>query len=316
MIFSNMFFSLAISCEGSVITNGRSYMIINDISISGCAFYRHSDYIGQGGVIYSNGNFNIRLYSCMFYGCRASQEGGAVFIICKNAEFDYFCGQKCHNSADINTGAHFGCFEAINSTSIRYGSVTSCSNSSIGYNCMMINGGKQECSNSNITKNICYSSSGTRFNNPESLKCEFSHFERNQASVSIIIYLSGGSSSRLLQNCNIFNNTQGTVHGGIVRVWSGSFQVSKSIISHNTKILFGTNSGTLLISECNIAHTDTSKSGSVTLQSNVAATKSPFPYQLFNTYYCMANPIAIYPAPSREFMQSTRNLVLVYFCLI
>ena len=108
-------------CVNENIDQGRSYSHMS-INISHCFFSRYSTYIGNGGVIYINGeSFSMNATHSMFFNCVCANHGGAIFFSSKNSLLKMNCVNRCTGSYE-----HFAHIDASLLNQVEYLSVSKC----------------------------------------------------------------------------------------------------------------------------------------------------------------------------------------------
>jgi len=115
-ILSIQQFRIFSSCLDANIATGRSYNVNGaNFSIVDCFFCRSQVYGDQGGVIYCYCPQHVaNITNCMFFGCFAASNGGAISIYVRNSLMTQLCFNNCSSNGHgdaISSSTSFGdCF--------------------------------------------------------------------------------------------------------------------------------------------------------------------------------------------------------------
>ena len=239
------------ACQNEEIEKGRSFENSN-IEITICFFFRSLTFSGTGGVIYVvHGALSMKISLSMFYQCRCTLDGGAVFFVSANSQLRMVCANRCYCGSSYKY--HFAYLCSSFENTIEYLSVSFCTYNTRAWSPIWLDSGIQKFDNTNSSMNKNDIFSGSFFISSSSFistHCTFSNNNANSNGIwffshygSIIFaniihnnspdfrgvtHVDGGT--LMMQNC-IFGNNQGT----LLRIWTGYLQVSNSYISHSDK---------------------------------------------------------------------------------
>ena len=224
-----------------------SFSTINTYYIMNCIHSRSVAYLGKGGIISINlnGNIILILKNCIFFQSINNDHGGAIWYNCPtgNIFFDKICGNTCYSLSTNWPHGQFS-YQITSKSLLNFVSVTHCSNMTIGYRYdpLRIEGGYNNISNTNITKNKVNRISGIE---PAFIK----EFNLNFSILSLNIAVEGRCLA-LWEGIGLIYKTNFLLNFGdnIISVYSsGNYIFNECIFTNHTGLLFNLNSGSLIV---------------------------------------------------------------------
>jgi len=278
-----------VECENENTNLDKPYNNEN-INISHCSFYSHSQYSSDGSVIYVyKGNYYMEIYCSMFYNCSCSSNGGAVYFYSTYSVIKMVCANRC--SATIQF--HFAYLRALEENCLNYLSVSYCSPSTTGSYPIWLQSGIQRVDNTNSSMNCAFGYSGIVVSPPTSLTSSFCTFSNNYALRFICIYFY--SNSGTMSYANIVHNNSPSNYG-VIYVYGGGSPIMKYCnFYQNQNTLFFISSGKLEVCHSYIHHTGfLSKSIEVSISNNNSFITEncgiqTYQIQFFKSFYCFAD---------------------------
>jgi len=233
------------------------------VVVEDCVFFSLSLGTGHGGAIkIDSDSVGLEIKKSVFYCCRASGNGGAIYSLCANISLNQVCAFSCMTTA-INTESQFAYFFAYKLGILRISdtSITKCPNNTNVDNryhtLYLVNG----------THNVC----GTNISDSQirhvvltfyrSIEASFSYSTVSKCSITTVtaIYVHYHEKSHLFSRLNILSNTQGDTNYGLLYYQTKSSQnkYNECVISRNTNNLFYISEGTIDMAGCYINHPST-----------------------------------------------------------
>ena len=307
----------SINCIDENIASGRSsYSIATIADVSDCYFRRSSSFGGNGGVIYfASSTVTMRLKQCVFYYCKVSgsNNGGAIYYddtTSGGCEINTTCASYC--SSDGNHGEFAWIRTSVSKNNyFLYSTLTQCANTQIGYCPVYSHFGYQCTKNNNASYNYVMSHAGLHFVSPTTLDFAFCIVAHNRPKNynAFGFYYIGGTISKTF----IINNTSPSGGGGFLILYS-PYTIDQCIFYDNQNLLLETSGGgSMIITNCQIYHTQTIAAGSVTFSTGYTSSQATTYYiDFLSTHLCQReNTSTITPAvtpqstPMTTFEQNT-----------
>jgi len=314
LFHENILWSVGFGCVLEKIDQGMSFENQN-IDISQCFFSRTSEYNYNGGVIYVNGSYTLKVQFSMFYNCVSSQTGGAIYISILDSYLKMICANRCTGSY-----GHFARLRASQTNQVELISVSFCSYSPSGYSPLIIEDGNQRIDNTNSSMNKANMVSGISNVSPSSFTSSFCTFSNNNVLEQYCIILSTfrfcvrwlisyfvgpcvewSYETETISYANIIHNNSPS--GGVIYVQFGSLQMMGCIFHNNHNYLFSGRS--IIVSDSFIDHSSSFSTDYTvnTYSNNLFTRRMTYQIPYFYSYYCKSDYPMITPAetvkPSR-----------------
>ena len=301
----DFFIEVCLKGENEIIDQGRSYYQMN-INISYCFFTRYSQYIGNGGVIFVEGNsYSMNIVCSMFYNCFCSNHGGAIFFNSSNSYLRMICSNACSCGASYYD--NFAYIQAFQMNQIEYLSASYCSHFPSGYSSFCIESGNQGVCNTNSSMNKAYRGAGIFISSSISFTSSYCTFSNNNVSNSICICFFSESGTISMSNANIVNNNSPLTRGIVFVYGAGSRMMMYCIFYNNQNKLFCIASGSLEVSNSFIYHSESfSTRTAVSTSINNSFTRVlTYQIEFFNSHHCNADM----PVPHISLERTTEKIM-------
>jgi len=282
-------------CENENIDQGRAYWDKN-IDISYCFFSRFSQYSGDGGVIYVEGEaYSMNLNYSMFYNCICSNYGGAIYFSSSISNLRMICANRCNGHY-----YHFAYLYAFQVNHVDYLSISNCSHMKSGYYSFCLNDGNQRVDNTNSSMNKAVYISSIFIENTPSFISTHCTFSNNQVVSGICIQISSGSGTKSMSYANIVHNNSPSMYG-VLCVSDAETMIFYCIFHNNHEYLFYVESGSLEVSHSFIDHTSSfSTELEISTSNNSLTNRITYQIQFFSSLHCYAD----IPLPHSTFEKS------------
>jgi len=264
----------------------------SNVDIDGCSFSGIS-HTNNGGVVYSSGDYMIKVKNTMFFNISAGK-GGAIYH-----ESNGYCNVSnvCGSNLRALNNYHFALVKLNNANAVngfQMASFTYCSRNSEGSFTVLFQYGHQAFLNCNASENKALNDGVVKFEEFQSLDAGFCTFYGNYYSNTNHLFIKTSSSSSFRKSNFISNN------GGLskfVAQFEGNSPKSfiECIFRGNTGYLFSVSGGVLTLTSCVIDHVGFSPSASIITSSCIFTSTPSYSLNHLITYYC---PFIPTPAPS------------------
>jgi len=292
-IIGNGYFSfISTECKDEDEYDTRSY-IDAAIDISNCFFRRMGTLDGNGGIIcIVIDSLTLKVADTMFYKCKCSNAGGAIYFNSQSSEIVRVCASYCQ--AEGNN--HFIYIKASQNSKLEYISTTVCSGAinSPGSHTIQLEGAPIIMNSMNSSNNIALEMPGFFINEVSLFNATFCSFSNNRAKYLSCIFFRKCIGT--ISFTNIAQNTGEIEMGAFIFMFDATSNVifEYSLFQNNVGLLFQIQSGTLSLFHCIIYHEGTLSSGSMAFSDNNNTLSMIPTYQLqfYKSHYCYAdNPL-------------------------
>jgi len=289
------------TCVLPNISSGRSYSG-NNVAIENCIFVRTNVFSGNGGVIYISGSWFLSSYNCVYYYCSCTKYGGAIYFWSSSFDLLNNCAFRCFSPKSF----HFAYLVGYNDNKVRYISISSCSDTSIGDRPIQVDQGNSVISNTNSSLNCAVITSGFSIAFCANFQCSYCTLSNNNVSdyVMFLLYHTKGHVSF----CNILHNNSPLKYGVIYYV-SGTYNLDYTIINNNMNILFYGDKGTLQLSHSYIFHAEPF-SNDILLTNNSITQYPSYLVSFFATLFCSTDFPSMTPA--RTYIEFCFSLAIIH----
>jgi len=254
-----------------------------------CLFKTISSPSLGGGLYITGSNLKVLIEQCAFDTCTAVTHGGAIYISSTSnthVVLNKICGYECSC-----TSGHYYSFSYIEVGSqminrIDYVSILRCPNTyGTGYMPIHLEKGIQIVKYMNNSNNVLYHVSAMRCFNGDSLSMIYSTISNNKPSHSICFWFSSGTNSRLMEKCNIKNNSSPAAYG--VFYIQGDYDFKDCIIVSNPNTVFSIPSGTVKLDSVVMFDNGNMGSGYYTINPVITIQTPTFQIKHLSTIVCL-----------------------------
>jgi len=225
-------------------------------------FQRTLQTSGNGGVIMLTGESELFLYNSVFYKCKASEYGGAIYFNAKESVLKLVCATECSIPGSQYATFAYIAVQSTNRNQANYVSVAKCSQTSQYANyAFCLSRGIMSIHNTNSSKNNLYHISGLGVVSPSQLDTKYNTLSNNAAVHSVCIQLS--STSGTLSYTNFISNSSPTAYGVVFVLNNGQYTLSKCVLHSNLNTLLYVMTGSLYLQDCILHHSSTYLLGAV-----------------------------------------------------
>jgi len=289
------FFIILLAKERCLNPDERFYSNTGEYYFEGCLFVCTVSCKYKGGAICGEkNNISLSLYSCSFYNCSSSDNGGAIHIespIGGDIQFNKICFFQCFcTGTNNNYPVGYMSVDEKKNNSHHYISTSSKYLNTLTSICYCVKKGIIEMGNLNFSKIMLTYQVTINPVYPTSSIISYSNFVGNYAAKSGFLYFLGNKNK--ISYLNVVNNTQTENKEGIVHLYGGSnCTITYSSFCKNNYSLFSVPTGcSLLVEFSSIEHQSIwIISGSATITQCQVTYQVDIPtsvFPLYYTYYC------------------------------
>jgi len=238
---NNMFY-------GKIYLKNWDFSLIGGCDIINCIFDSCKSQKDGGGLYFNDLNSNFSVIKCLFVNCSCSEFGGSYCIRGKFISVNRTCSNRCYHTVIdnyINGGGGFlyTNFQANGDFNV----ITECSPLDIdsGHCCFAFFNGKQQTTNTNVSKCHGYTFSGYFHYLSVHAVCKYSSFDNfKDCYNSLMVYY---TNTATFDYCNLVNNS---VSKGALYSDSAPIAVTNFCFFGNTQDTFLQNGGAITLSYC------------------------------------------------------------------